>query len=267
MSMGQLFSDLGMRRLDHIVQPGMLCVFDFDGTLSPIVPQPDSACLPSEVRERLMALSLLAPLAILTGRSLQDIRPRLGFEPHYVVGNHGLEGVPGWEQRSADYADDCAAWRDALKRSLCDRQRFDPGIRIEDKRYSLSVHYRLAKNPKEAEQRLSALFATLSPPPRVVAGKFVYSLMPRHASNKGSAFEELMLQSGASSAIYVGDDVTDEDVFRLKRPDLLTVRIEPHPDSAADFYLPAMPDIVRLLDELVRRLARQAQDLSRKTTA
>jgi trehalose 6-phosphate phosphatase len=265
--MSELFSEAGMRRLDAIVQPGLLCVFDFDGTLSPIVPEPDCALLPGEVRERLMALALLAPVAILTGRSLADIRHRLGFEPHYLIGNHGLEGLPGWEGRSAEYASACAGWRDALFLALRDRKRFDPGIRIEDKRYSLSVHYRMAKSPKEAETRLAALFAKLSPPPRVVDGKFVFSLMPGETANKGSALQELMQQCGASSAIYVGDDVTDEDVFRLRRPDILTLRIEPHPASAAEFHLPAMPDIMRLLDELVRRLARQSQDKKQRTSA
>jgi trehalose 6-phosphate phosphatase len=265
--MGHLFDDAGLRRLDQIVQPGMLCVFDFDGTLSPIVAQPDSACLPPEVRERLVRLTLLAPVAILTGRSLEDIHPRLGFEPHYVIGNHGLEGMPGWEARSVHYAAECAAWRQALELALRDQQRFDPGIRLEDKRYSLSVHYRMARDPAQVERRLTALFKTLSPQPRVVAGKYVYSLMPQDAAHKGSALEELMQQSGAATAIYVGDDVTDEDVFRLRRPDLLTVRIEPHPDTAAEFHLPAMPDIVQLLDELLRRLARQSQALSNRTPA
>jgi trehalose 6-phosphate phosphatase len=262
-----LFDEAGRARLDEIVQPGMLCVFDFDGTLSPIVPQPDSACLPPEVRERLLTLTTLAPVAILTGRSLADIGTRLGFEPHFVIGNHGLEGMPGWEGRSGGYAAACVAWRGALERALCDKQRFDPGIRLEDKGYSLSVHYRMARNQAQTEQRLTALFKTLSPPPRVVAGKCVYSLMPADASHKGGALEELMQQAGAATAIYVGDDVTDEDVFRLRRPDVLTVRIEPHPDTAAEFYLPAMPDIVQLLDELVRRLARQSQAIFNRTTA
>lgn len=265
--MRRLFDEAGMKRLDEIVQPGMLCVFDFDGTLSPIVPQPDSACLPPEVRERLLTLTLLAPVAILTGRSLTDIGKRLGFEPHYVIGNHGLEGMPGWEGRSKSYAVACTAWRSALERALCDKQRFDPGIRLEDKQYSLSVHYRMARNQAQTEQRLCALFETLLPPPRVVAGKCVYSLMPMDAAHKGAALEELMQQADASTAIYVGDDVTDEDVFRLRRHDVLTVRIEAHPDTAAEFYLPAMPDIMQLLDELVRRLARQSQAISNRTPA
>lgn len=92
-----LFSVAGQRRIDEIVKPGLLCVFDFDGTLSPIVAQPDQARLPLGVRRRLLELSKLASVAIITGRSLADIRPRLEFEPDYTVGNHGIEGIPGWE--------------------------------------------------------------------------------------------------------------------------------------------------------------------------
>ena len=195
----------------------------------------------------------------LTGRSLTDISKRLGFDPHYVdrqpwPGRHAGLGRP--EQRLCGRLAPHGAAR--WQSRCCDKQRFDPGIRLEDKRYSLSVHYRHGAQPgARPSSGCRALFETLSPPPRVVAGKYVFSLMPQDAAHKGSALEELMQQAGAGTAIYVGDDVTDEDVFRLRRPDVLTVRIEPHPDTAAEFYLPAMPDIVRLLDELVCRLARQ----------
>jgi len=60
--------------------------------------------------------------------------------------------------------------------------------------------------------------------------------------------------SGARNAIYVGDDVTDEDVFRIARPDLLSIRVEHAEASAAGFFLPHFDDIVRLLEQLHRRL-------------
>lgn len=252
-----LFSDAGESRLNQIVQPGLLCVFDFDGTLSPIVPQPDQACLPPEVAARLIALSRHAPVAILTGRAVADIRQRLSFVPDFLVGNHGLEGVPGWEKSSAHYRALCQTWAAALAAALQDRARFDTAIHIENKEYSLSVHYRLAADQAAAENALLALFDTLLPPPRVIAGKCVFSLLPQDAADKGNAFEQLMRITGARSAIYIGDDVTDEDVFRLPRHDLLSVRIEPATDSAAAFFLPRRADIVHLLDELIRRLQQQ----------
>jgi len=255
--MKPLFSEAGLHRLDEIVQPGLLCVFDFDGTLSPIVTQPERARLPAGVLQRLVDLSNHAPVAIITGRSVTDIRPRLGFVPDFLVGNHGLEGVPGWEPRGERYTEICRDWEEALSAALRDQARFDPGIRLENKGYSLSVHYRLARDRSRAETQLAELFASLMPAARVVAGKCVFSLLPQDAADKGSAFEQLMQISGARSAIYVGDDVTDEDVFRLRRPDLLSVRIERSADTAAEFYLHHRFDIVQLLDELLRRLREQ----------
>ena len=244
----------GAQRLDEIVRPGMLCAFDFDGTLSPIVTQPEQACLPPEVSQRLVELSSHAPLAIITGRSLIDIRTRLRFEPDFLVGNHGLEGISSGESDAMRYMETCASWKHALSAALSDAAHFDAGVQIEDKQFSLSVHFRAAQDRLHTEQQLLKLFAAMEPRPRVVAGKCVFNLLPQDAADKGSALERLMQISGAPSAIYLGDDVTDEDVFRLQRHDLLSVRIEPAADSAAAFFLHDRIDVVRLLDELISRL-------------
>jgi trehalose 6-phosphate phosphatase len=249
-----LFSEPGRKRLDDVVHEHMLCVFDFDGTLSPIVPQADQAYLPHEVKQRLQDLMQHVTLGILTGRSLQDIRPRLGFDPHYVLGNHGIEGLPDWEASGKLYRDTCLRWERMLKSVIRENAQFDRGIWIENKQYSLSLHYRQAKDPQRTERQLAQLFSTLLPDARVVEGKFVYSLLPPGAEHKGSAMEKLMALTNAGSAIYVGDDITDEDVFRLKRPDILTIKVEPSPDSAAELYLPHLDDMTPLLDELLRRL-------------
>lgn len=254
--MDLLFSAEGMKKLDQIVQPGLLCVFDFDGTLSPIVASPEQASLPREVCERLVALSQLVPVAVLTGRSVADVSPRLNFKPAYVIGNHGAEGMPGWESRAARYEEICQGWKTLLSMALEDPGNFGPDVVIEDKRYSLSVHYRMAANQAQVRAQLEQLFAELVPSARVVAGKCVFNLLPPGAADKGQALEYLMRTSGAPAAIYVGDDVTDEDVFRLRRPDLLSVRIEEKSESAAEYYVPHWLDIVQLLDELISRLQR-----------
>jgi trehalose 6-phosphate phosphatase len=96
----------------------------------------------------------------------------------------------------------------------------------------------------------------------------VFSLLPRDAADKGSALEQLMRISGARSAIYVGDDVTDEDVFQLRRRDLLSVRVEHAPGSAAEFFLHHWLDIVQLLDALIQRLREhQARNTMQPTPA
>lgn len=249
--MSLLFSESGLRRLDEIVQQRLLCAFDFDGTLAPIVAQPEHARLPDDIRQHLIVLSGYAPVAIITGRSIEDIYSRLGFDPDFIVGNHGLEGVPGWEGQAQHHQAICVGWRMQLARMLSDG---DAGIRLEDKRYSLSVHYRDANDANDAEVRLMKLFGTLEPQPRVVAGKYVFNLLPQDAAHKGDALEQLIAICGARHALYVGDDVTDEDVFRLQRRDVLSVRIEHAAQSAAQFFLPRPEDIVQLLTELIRCL-------------
>lgn len=255
--MTALFSDQGLKRLDEMVRPGLLCAFDFDGTLAPIVKLPQDARLPDDVRQRLLSLSEYAPIAIITGRSVADISQRLDFEPEFVIGNHGLEGVPGMEARLAQHEALCARWREQLEAALREYAP-DPGIQVEDKQFSLSLHYRLAQNPDDAARRLERAISVLTPPPRVVAGKCVYNLVAEDALNKGTALVQLMEITRASSAIYVGDDVTDEDVFRLKRDDVLSVRIEHAAHSAAPFFLPNREDINQLLDQLIARLSRPA---------
>lgn len=245
------FSDAGLERLDQMTHERFLCAFDFDGTLSPLVPIPDDAHLPDDVRAGLLRLQERAPLAIITGRGITDIRPRLGFEPDFLVGNHGLEGVPGWEQLTAAHADACSAWLAQLRSAL---PAHDPGILLEDKRYSLSLHYREAGDPEAASRALERLFAGLRPAPRVVAGKFVYNLLAEDRCHKGSALLRLMECCGARKALYVGDDVTDEDVFRMRHPDILSIRIERSDTSSAELYLPDFGDILALLSTLDERL-------------
>lgn len=252
--MRALFSEYGQARLRDIVQPGVLCAFDFDGTLAPITSDPAAAFLTPEVLDRLLRLAELTPIAVLTGRSLADIRARLGFEPTYVVGNHGVEGMSD-SAELAHHASCCDVWRGQLQGLLEAHPELAKDILTEDKRYSLSLHYRAASDQAAAAAVLRDLIGQLAPAPRLVTGKCVFNLLPPDSYDKGRALVELMKRSGAGSAVYVGDDVTDEDVFRLRRHDVLSVRVEYMSNSAADFYIPDHADIAQLLDKLIGRLA------------
>jgi len=249
------FFEHGAPRLREIVRPGMLCAFDFDGTLAPIVKDPQRAAIPAAVLRRMTILSEHARVAIISGRGVADVGLRLEFLPEFVIGNHGIEGLPGWEGKASRYQALCLDWERQLRHAMTDRTLFDGGIWIENKNYSLSVHYRLARNRADAESRLLQLFTELSPTAHVVAGKCVFNLLPADAPDKGMALARLCDVSGASSAIYVGDDATDENVFRMRRQDWLTVRIERSCDSAAEFYIHHRLDMVHLLDALIGQLA------------
>ena len=104
----------GLARIGAFVMGKTLLAFDIDGTLAPIVDRPWDARVPHEVQQGLSALSQRAAVAIITGRAIEDARPMLGFAPRYLVGNHGAEGVPGFEEASAHCARVCRAWLDEL---------------------------------------------------------------------------------------------------------------------------------------------------------
>ena len=252
--MQPLFSASGLARLDAMIAPGTLCVFDFDGTLAPIVAQPDQAGMAGAVRERLQALRRRTPVAILTGRSLADIGTRLNLAVDFLVGNHGLEGLPDSAADHARFLQTNAGWVSALRQTMSVEQHFDPAILIEDKQISVSVHYRHSANPDGTAAALRNLFATLTPAPRIIGGKFVFNLLPEDAGDKGTAIAALIRHSGAANTLYVGDDVTDEDVFRLQRADLLSVRIGQSDASQAGYFVARQADIVQLLDALLARL-------------
>ena len=96
--MRHLFSTDGEAALRAVMQRRPLLAFDFDGTLAPIVARPDQATVPEPVSRGLAKLAERWPVAVITGRSVADVSPRLGFTPRYIIGNHGVEypmrGVP-----------------------------------------------------------------------------------------------------------------------------------------------------------------------------
>ena len=86
---------------------------------------------------------------------------------------------------------------------------------IEDKTYSLSMHFRESSAPHHAKELVLRVTAQLTPLPRLVLGKAVVNVIPPGTPHKGTALLELMRQLKCEAALYVGDDDTDEDVFSL----------------------------------------------------
>lgn len=248
------FFDRGVQHLLDLVRPGVLCAFDFDGTLAPIVADPADARIPSPVLRRLAALTEFTPVAVITGRSVEDVSLRLDFFPEYVIGNHGIEGMPGQEAQEELYRRTCQNWLKRLQAAL-QAQDFDSAVWIEDKTFSLSIHYRMAHDLSRTEARLRELIRQQIPDAEVVEGKCVFNVLPAGAPCKGDALAMLRKTISAPSAIYIGDDVTDESVFRLPRQDLLTIRIEDVPDTAAQYYLQRQEQVIELLDMLLHRLS------------
>ena len=248
--MRELFSPAGLQALRTFIAQPLLCLFDFDGTLAPLVANPDAVSLPPEMQSKLQALQQRVAVGIVTGRALADLRPRLTFTPDYLIGNHGLEGLACGSGAESDtqWHEQVARWKARLEPEL---RQLDPGIRIEDKHYSLSLHYLHARDPAQAARVLSERIAALQPPPRIIAGKFLFNVLPAGAGDKGSAVQALLASTGIAQALYVGDDLTDEDVFRLSAPGLFTVHVGIDDRSAAQWWLHEQRQVEQLLDWLL----------------
>jgi len=247
------FSMQGTGALRRLRGRRLLAAFDFDGTLAPIALRPEQVITPPGTRAALDRLRGLCVTAVISGRSQSDVSARVGVAVDYVVGNHGIDGLPGAEREK----DECTAvsqgWMAQL-RGGDELRAVDPGLLLEDKGVSLSVHYRQARDPAQAVALLPDTFARLEPAPRIVTGKMVFNLLPPSAVDKGTAMLRLLELSRADAGFYVGDDVTDEDVFCLHQPDLLTVRVGRDDSSHARLYLRAPSEIPRLIDALIYEL-------------
>jgi trehalose 6-phosphate phosphatase len=220
-----------------------LLAFDFDGTLAPITPRPAGAAMRAPTRDLLREVARRYPCAILSGRAVPDLRRRLaGIPVRWLVGNHGAEGlgsVPAVRERVQE-------WRIALRAVA----REVPGVVLEDKGVSLSVHYRSAPDVRRARAAILRAAARL-PGARHVPGKRVVNLVPREAPDKGAALAKLVARARPEVVLFAGDDATDEDAFRRPlEPTYLTVRVGRARSSAADFYLAGQGAVDRLLRAL-----------------
>lgn len=232
--------------LVRVARARALLAFDFDGTLAPIVARRGRARMRERTRRLLAALCTLYPCAVISGRSRADVARRLGgASVAHVVGNHGIE--PGGHLRGL--AREMANVRPALHRAL----RRVGGVEIEDKRYSLSIHYRAAKRRGAARRAIERAAAALRGRVRTVPGKLVVNVVPRDAPDKGAALRALCRRSRAGMALYLGDDVTDEDAFgaRLGIP-AVTVRVGRSRRSRARYWLATQREVDAMLARLIR---------------
>jgi trehalose 6-phosphate phosphatase len=242
--MKHILSRANVDLLAQLACSRVLLAFDFDGTLAPIVAARDRADMRARTRKLLQEVCELYPCAVISGRSRKDVGARVrDARVKYVIGNHGLE--PGRNIASFERVVTAAAL--ALERELAGLR----GVEIENKRYSLAVHYRKSRTKRKARAAIEAAVRDLDQPMRMIAGKLLVNVVPEGAPHKGDALDALRAREGADTALYVGDDITDEDVFELDQPgQLLSIRIGRARNSAAAYFLHDQREIDALLAKL-----------------
>jgi len=241
----------------------LVLLLDFDGTLAPIVPRPEDAALPDATAAALRDLRAIPSLemAVVSGRAVADARDRVGIPDIAYAGNHGMEiEAPGLVR----IHEEAAASRPRLESAaaeLAHQIRGIPGVLVEDKELTLSVHYRRVA-PERVEEVRRAVFAVAGGHEglRVTEGKMILEVRPRVDWHKGKAVEfllgELRPPAGAP-VIYLGDDQTDEDAFRVLRAQRSVdgegvIVADPQPiHTAASAYLRGPDEVADLLRKLV----------------
>lgn len=250
-----------LQHVQEIVERGdRLAVFlDYDGTLTPIVSHPEEAWLPDSMQQTLRSLAARVPVAILSGRDVDDLRGRVLVDGIVYAGSHGFDiaGAGGLRRElGAAYLPVLDKAETELREALNEIQ----GAQLERKHFSVAAHYRNV-NATEAFKVALAVDAVGARHRelRRMNGKKVYELLPDVDWNKGKAMlwllETLGLEGQNALPICIGDDRTDEDAFRVLEKRGVGILVSEHPQlTAASHCLNNPEEVERFLCELIARL-------------
>jgi trehalose 6-phosphate phosphatase len=218
-----------------------LLAFDYDGVLAPLIADPGGASMSRRTRALLSKLAARFPLAVVSGRSFAKLHRVVGGVAPFLVGNHGAEFLHRAPVPRAILAR-VRHWEGEMMGAL----KGVPGIHLEHKHSTFAVHY--SGNPGAGRAVLRAARALRGS--RLIPGKNLVNVLPAAFPTKGDAVVKLLRRLRCRRALFVGDDLTDEDVFALPGRLVLGVHVGEGPSRAA-WRLPARQDVDVLLEALL----------------
>jgi trehalose 6-phosphate phosphatase len=235
--------------------------FDFDGTLSDIVNDPDAARPVAGAAEALQKLAAHCPVAVLSGRDLTDVADRVGLPGIWYAGSHGFElTAPDGTHHQNDAAAAAVPVLEHAAGQLRDQLGPLPGVMVEHKRFGVAVHYRNAARDRVGEVAAGVRAAGRRDGLRVTTGREVIELRPDIDWDKGKTLRWVIDQLPESSRtpVYLGDDITDEDAFDAVRQDGVPILVRHNDDgdraTAALFALDSPARVSEFIDQLARQL-------------
>lgn len=238
-------------------RPLFVCL-DYDGTLTPIVSDPMDAYLSTETRASIRRLASVWPVAIVSGRALNDVRELVGLDQIHYAGSHGYEiRSPSGEEFNLDDAWAYYPLIDSAERALRNALSSIPGASVERKKFALAAHYRNV--PDGLADRVSEAVGGVSrdhPGLRRSSGKKIHEFRPEIDWDKGKAVRRIQKlidsDSRGSIPVYIGDDTTDEDAFAEIQSDGIgvLVRDEDSSETAAAYALDSTDQVREFLDQL-----------------
>lgn len=216
---------------------------DYDGTLSPIVDDPDKAFMSNQMREAVRSVAKLFPTAIISGRCLENVVKFVKLEELYYAGSHGMDikgpepsskGSKAYTKASDKMSNNGILYQpaseylpmmDKIFASLVEKTKEIDGAKVENNKFCVSVHYRNVDQKSWSaleEQICSVLKEYESHGIRFTQGKMVIEIRPPIKWDKGNALEFILESLGLANCndvlpLYIGDDRTDEDAFKVLR--------------------------------------------------
>lgn len=223
---------------------------DYDGTLTPIVSRPEQALLAAPMRKTLEALSKRYPVAVISGRDLQNVRELVGVDSLCYAGSHGFDILEaGGERFENPEAQQFVPAIDAAEEELERELKEIDGALVERKKFSVAAHYRLvAPGDQEKVAEVVDKVHHKHRDLRKTRGKMVFELQPKVEWNKGKAvfwlLEKLGLEGDRYLPLFIGDDLTDEDAFKALSEKGIGIAVQDPPRPTAAPYLLKSPEEV-----------------------
>lgn len=233
----------------HITSKRTFIFLDYDGTLTPIVNNPSDAHLSSKTKQLLRTLSERKNtiLSIVSGRTLDDLKNRVGINTIHYAGIHGRQSL------FSSPPTEPSLLLKSIKQHVEALKTTYPDILLEDKHLSVSLHYRNV--PPQATpsllKEIEKIHSSFTKEHSLVVqnGKKVVEFFENSQWNKGSYITKFLASHNASiehdAIIYIGDDTTDEDAF-VHLPDALTISVGKK-QSNARFWIDSVEEVTNFL--------------------
>lgn len=237
---------------------------DYDGTLTSISETPEKATIPVKAKMLLERLSKNPKfkIAIISGRVLRDVKNKVGLKNIIYAGNHGLELEGPKIRFKAPIPEGYKSILNQIKNRLKKKLSQVKGAFVEDKCFSLSLHYRLVDKKDIPKVKIIfheiVILFKIQNKIRTKSGKMVFEIRPPINWDKGKAVLWLLARQCFSLRnkkqkifpIYIGDDVTDEDAFKVLRNKGLTIFVGRPKTSYAEYFLKDTKEVIRFLKNL-----------------
>jgi len=240
--------------IESIRDKNIFLFFDFDGTLVPIQKNPENCYISPDIKNILESIQNKIKIGIISGRDLEDIKRRVLIHGIYYSGSHGLE----IERENIKYihpeAKTIKPLIDRIYRRLIEEMRDFRDVFVEKKAFSFTLHYRRVL--PEQRNNLKKLFFRIlkdfnQEKIKILKGKMVFEVMPAVDWDKGKAVLFIINYFNKKFfPIFIGDDKTDETVFKAIKNTGLAVRIGHSKNTEAIYYLKNQKEIYKFLSTL-----------------